>query len=73
MRIWISGPHIGPVRSTLWSSGGRRGGGKVLAALFLPLAVVALAVQFARWQLDLAVAVLVLIAAAGHYAAKHGR
>src|SRR5450755_1020512 len=26
-RIWISGPHLGPVHSTLWSSGRRRKGG----------------------------------------------
>lgn len=25
MRLWIAGPHLGPVRTTLWSSGNRRG------------------------------------------------
>jgi len=40
MRLWISGPHVGPVRTTLWSSGHRRkSGGNSYAGRFI-LAVI---------------------------------
>lgn len=39
MRLWISGPHIGPVRTTLWSSGGRKSGGGGCLGWFLALAL----------------------------------
>jgi hypothetical protein len=58
MRIWIRGPGIGPVRTTLWSSGGRKNGtgGKVLAVLSLPFLAVALAAQFRFWPFDVFIA-----------------
>lgn len=59
VRISISGPRLGPVRTTLWSSGRRNRGGKVLAAVFLLPCLVLLGWQVVRfWPLALAAAVL---------------
>lgn len=60
MRISISGPHLGPVHTTLWSSGRRnRSGGKVLAAIFLVPCLALLGWQvISYWPLALAAAVL---------------
>ena len=38
-RLWISGPHVGPVRTTLWSSGGRKNSGGGCLFWFLALAL----------------------------------
>jgi len=61
MRAHISGPHLGPVHTTLWSSGSRKGGsgGKVLAAIFLLPALVLLAMQFRYWPVDVIALVLI--------------
>lgn len=40
MGVRISGPHLGPVHTTLWSSGGRKsGGGGGCLGVFLALAL----------------------------------
>lgn len=71
MRIWISAPHIGPLRTTLRSSGhARRSGGKVLAAIFLVPALFLLALQFRHWPFDAAVAVMIVLAMLGRYAQR---
>ena len=42
MRIYVRGPHAGPVRTTLWSSGSHQRSGKGCAIVMLPLVLVLL-------------------------------
>jgi hypothetical protein len=58
VRLYIRGPHLGPVRTTLWSSGRRRSGSaRPVAILFLILIAGALSIRF--WYITVpAIAVL---------------
>lgn len=47
MRFYVRGPHLGPVRTTLWSSGRKRSGSwRPVAVLFLILIAGALSIRF---------------------------
>lgn len=70
MRIYIRGPGLGPVRTTLWSSGRSGCGGKVTAALFLPLAVILLALNVRFWPFDVFVAAVAALMLFGRHAQR---
>jgi hypothetical protein len=72
MRIRVSGPHLGPVRTTLWSSGGKKNGtgGKVLAAVFLLPALALLILQLRYWPFAVFVAAIAALMLFGRWAQK---
>jgi hypothetical protein len=76
MRIYVRGPHLGPVRTTLWSSGSSSNGGclALFLAFGLSLGIVALgAFLVSHWQVTLIAAGVVALLLAGRYGRRRER
>lgn len=77
MRLYIRGPHLGPVRTTLWSSRDD-GSGKGCLILMLPFLLIVTAaswwhVMTTSWPFDLVIGCLLALMLLGRHVERKAR